>query len=477
MALPVSKHRHVAVLDVGKSNAKLVLFDLQEGRETAARAMPNEVRSDGPYPHFDVDHIFDFALGAMADHSRHQPIDAISITTHGASAALLAGSALALPVLDYEFAGPDSLASLYDQMRPGFSETFSPRLPQGLNLGAQLFWQARTFPADFSKADYLVTYPQYWAWRLTGVSATETTSLGCHTDLWNPRQQGYSTLVSRLELGALMAPTRSAFDPLGTVLPDVARRIGLPAGVPVYCGIHDSNASLLPHLLARQPPFAVVSTGTWVIVLAVGSSLEGLDEMRDTLANIDALGRPVPSARFMGGREYELIAAGAADDFDDESLRRVLERQIMVMPSLVAGSGPYPQRKGGWADGQGPTNPGETAVAATLYLALMTETCLSLATAQGPIVLEGPMAKNSLYCQALSALTGRAVVPSGGTTGTSAGAALLAAGPQAAKPPENDHGSKGPAFPYESPLRRYADTWKQRIGSMATDFGVNRSPG
>ncbi len=475
MALPVSKHRHVAVLDVGKSNAKLVLFDLQEGRETAVRVMSNEVRSDGPYPHFDVDRIFDFALGAMAELARRQPIDAVSITTHGASAALLAGSELALPVLDYEFAEPDSLASLYDQMRPDFSETFSPRLPQGLNLGAQLFWQARTFPLDFSKADRLVTYPQYWAWRLTGTGATEVTSLGCHTDLWNPRQRGFSTLVSRLGLGALMAPTRSAFDPLGTVLPDLARRIGLPAGVPVYCGIHDSNASLLPHLLARQPPFAVVSTGTWVIVLAVGSSLEGLDEKRDTLANIDALGRPVPSARFMGGREYELIAAGAAEDFDDKSLRRVLERQIMVMPSLVAGSGPYPLRKGGWLEGQSPANSGEVAAAATLYLAMMTETCLGLASAEGLIIVEGPIASNRPYCQTLSALTGRAVIPNAGTTGTSAGAALLAGGPQAAKPPENGHGSKGPAFPYESPLRRYADNWKQRIGSMATDFGVNRS--
>lgn len=29
-------------------------------------------------------------------------------------------------------------------------------------------------------------YPQYWALRLTGIAANEVTSLGCHTDLWNP---------------------------------------------------------------------------------------------------------------------------------------------------------------------------------------------------------------------------------------------------------------------------------------------------
>ena len=34
-------------------------------------------------------------------------------------------------------------------------------------------------------------YPQYWAYRLTGVLANEVTSLGCHTDLWNYRAGGF----------------------------------------------------------------------------------------------------------------------------------------------------------------------------------------------------------------------------------------------------------------------------------------------
>jgi len=36
----------------------------------------------------------------------------------------------------------------------------------------------------------------------------------------------------------------------------------------VFCGVHDSNASLLPHLGSRQAPFTIVSTGTWVILMA-----------------------------------------------------------------------------------------------------------------------------------------------------------------------------------------------------------------
>ena len=55
-----------------------------------------------------------------------------------------------------------------------------------------------------------------------------------------------------------------------TITPEVAQATGLDPATPVICGLHDSNASLLPHLLARRPPFTVLSTGTWVIVFAVG---------------------------------------------------------------------------------------------------------------------------------------------------------------------------------------------------------------
>ena len=41
----------------------------------------------------------------------------------------------------------------------------------------------------------------------------------------------------------------------------------------------------------------MVSTGTWVVLFAVGGDLDHLDPARDTLANVDALGRAVPSAR------------------------------------------------------------------------------------------------------------------------------------------------------------------------------------
>ncbi|MVA69846.1 carbohydrate kinase [Agrobacterium vitis] len=419
----------VAVIDIGKTNAKVVVLQASTGLELGCRRMPNTVVGEGPYPHFDTDKLWSFILDALKAFAAGPGFDAISITTHGASAALLDGDGeLAMPVLDYEYRYPEAITLAYEALRPAFDETFSPRLPGGLNLGAQLHYQKTAFPELFAGVATIVTYPQYWAFRLTGVAANEATSLGCHTDLWRPQQGCYSSLVERLELGPYLAPLRSAFDALGEVKQSLAEQIGLSRPVPVYCGIHDSNASLLPHLLRREKPFTVVSTGTWIIGFAVGSTATHLDPVRDTLANVDAHGHAVPSCRYIGGREFEILVQGleAPDEVEIErAAEQVISGDVMRLPCVVEGSGPYPTRSGGWT--VVPEGAAQLYAAASLYTAIMTASSLSLIGATGPVLVEGPFAKNSLYLRALAAFAGReVVVAEGGTpTGTAEGAALL----------------------------------------------------
>lgn len=419
--------RHIAVIDIGKTNAKLALVDLASVREIDHRRVANAVREDSLYPHHDTERLWRFILDGLAGLRRQYPIDAISVTTHGATAALLDGDgALAMPVLDYEHDGPDSLAADYDAVRPCFAESGSPRLPGGLNLGAQLFWQAHAFPEAFARVATILAYPQYWAWRLTDVLANEVTSLGCHTDLWSPATGDFSSLVDSMGWRSLMAPVKPAREPLGPVLPQVADYTGLDPATPVLCGIHDSNASLLPHLFMRRPPFSVVSTGTWMVAMAVGGRADRLDASRDTLINVNALGDQVPSARFMGGREYALLTDGCEEGWTEGDLAAVLSRQIFLLPSIQAGSGPFPEERSQWvADGE--ISDAERQVAISFYLAMMTASCLELIGADGVIVTEGPFAGNTLFLRMLSAATGRAVVANtDNATGTSIGAALLA---------------------------------------------------
>ncbi|MCO6051194.1 FGGY-family carbohydrate kinase [Mesorhizobium sp. RP14(2022)] len=450
--------RFVAVVDIGKTNAKLALVDLFSIRETAIRRMPNRVRRDGLYPHHDLEALWRFILEGLTELNRETPVDAVSVTTHGATVVVLdADGALALPVPDYEHDGPDELADAYDRVRPPFTETGSPRLPVGLNYGAQLFWQQMRFPDEWARVKTILPYAQYWSYRLSGVIAGEATSLGCHSDLWNPWEKKPSSLAESQGWVPLMAPVHQASDRLGPILRDVAQATGLRPDTPVFCGIHDSNASLLPHLLANRPPFSVVSTGTWVIAMAVGGQALSLDPMRDTLVNVSALGEPVPSARFMGGREYEVLMGSEAVSWGEADVAMVIERQAMLLPSVQAGSGPFPHRASAWVNGDD-LSTAQRYVAVSFYLALMTVTCLDLIGAEGETILEGSFTQNPLFARMLASATGRPVrVAASGGTGTSIGAALLAA-PDGARFSE-----EGRVIAPEPAFAPYAETWKQKV--------------
>ncbi len=421
--------RHVAVIDIGKTNAKLALVDATDMSEVEVLTRPNMVLAAPPYPHFDVEAIWRFLLDGLEQFQKAHGVDAISITTHGASCALIApNGALATPILDYEHTGPDDLAAAYDAIRPPFEETGSPRLPMGLNLGAQLHWQFEQDPALRERTATIVTYPQYWGHRLTGVPASDVSSLGCHTDLWNPSKAHYSSLVERLGISEKMAPARKSAEVLGPVLPQVASQTGLRPDTPVHCGIHDSNASLLPHVLTRTEPFSVVSTGTWVVAMTIGGEEVTLDPSRDALLNVNALGAPVPSARFMGGREFELAMNGQTTECAEQFLDLVANDGPMLLPAMVPDSGPFQGQEHSWMGSEPLPGTQERAAAVSFYLGLMTAECLSLTGHKGPIIVEGPFARNKGFASMLTAATNCRVDATATATGTSQGAALLATG-------------------------------------------------
>jgi sugar (pentulose or hexulose) kinase len=306
-------------------------------------------------------------------------------------------------------------------------------------------------------AQNYVNYPQYWGWRLSGVAATEMCSMGAHSDLWNPRKLVWSSMVERLGWREFLAPMRSAFDRLARIRPELSRRLGLDPATPVFCGIHDSSASLLPYLKEREPPFAVVSTGTWVILFAVGGAIDKLDPKRDTLANVTAYGDPVPVGRFMGGREFEKLAGGGTAEPTASDLDRVFADAIMALPTFVPGVGPFPAGKGRWTAPPETLSLGERAAAASLYLALVTAESLAAAGARGPIIVEGPFAANRVYCAVLSAIRGEPVTPSAARTGTTLGAVLLAT-----QTPPKRAAEPAPVEPLKHPLlEAYVDRWRQ----------------
>ena len=393
----------ILVFDVGKSRTKLHLVN-RRGEIAATRFRDNPVSEFEFGRALDAEGIAQWLKPQLHDLSRRAQISAVVPVAHGAAAALVTGDNLANPVLDYETEIPEDIASNYGALRGPFEETLSPRLPQGLNLGAQIYWQDQLYPKLTSPDTEILLWPQYWAWWLSGERASEFTSLGCHTDMWRPLSRGYSTLTLECEWNRRMPALTRAGEVIGAIRGELARETGLDPMCRILCGIHDSNAAL--HALRATAPdndLSIISTGTWFIAMRAGTSaMPVLNPRFDTLANVDVEGRPVPTARFMGGRDYEFILGyELGQSGTREGVARIIEggNHRVVRYNSASGQFVVPSTSA-WSD----VHFGTRADLAALHLALNSHVALTHIGATGPVIVEGRFARDEAFVSALAAL-------------------------------------------------------------------------
>ncbi len=402
------KNACTLVLDIGKSNAKLLLI-ADDGAVLARVSHANaSVDSGLGYRALGVAALQDWLLTSIPHLPGRERIGRISISTHGAAFCAVDGQELVLPPVDYEWDGYGEHRAAFEQAIDPFEHTGAPLLPLGLNAGLQLFWLQRTQPQAWARVRHWLPYPQYWAWWLTGVAASEVSSLGCHTQLWSPANGTFSDWARRASIAERFAPLRRAWDVLGPLRPDRAQQLALPPDCEVMCGVHDSNACLARYL--HHDAATLLTTGTWTIAMATGGQARDLKPERDELINVSVAGAPVPTARFMGGREFEVLCAGASPDLaTPAALADVIAQDWQALPGFAEAGGPFQGQTGRLLHAGRPADEVPAALRpalASLYCAQMSQQLVQAISSQGPVILEGPLAHNPAYGAALSALLG-----------------------------------------------------------------------
>ncbi len=414
-----------AVLDVGKTNVKLHIIDANYQMLYCAN-LTNKVLTSEPYPHVDVTGIWKWFIKHLRKAASQYVISAINVSAHGATIACVNDNNLVVPIIDYEWGGVEVSSQAYNAIRPSFDETFSPKLPHGLNVGLQLFWIEECFSEVFYSITTILMYPQFWVWRMTGIGVSEYTSFGSHTDLWNVKQLDFSSLVQKRNWRDRFPPFCGAKDPVAYVSQAFAEQTGISKNCVVYPGLHDSNSSFFRYMDSEgNVDKTIISTGTWVVLFSPSTPMSSIDESKDMLANIDINAKPVPCARFMGGREYsvicDLLNSPVNQTTEKTDIQKLISQQVMVLPSFGEGSGPF-----GRVYGKIVGEASHGAALATLYCALMTKYVLTLLENTEDIVIEGVFSKNKWFCSLLAQLVFPAVVwLSTEETGAVTGAARL----------------------------------------------------
>ena len=448
-----------------------------EGSILGTRSLPNATVDDPPWRCHDLVGTETWLLTTLAEFATRFELLAFVTSGHGSAGVLvreaeLSSEAPALPMIDYEQALPEDIRAAYAPQAGGFFDRGSAVMLGATHQARQMFWIETEAKSDFDKADWFLGVPQYWAWRLSGVAASEVTYLGAQSHLWNVPAAHWSEIVERRGWRRLMPPFHPAWDRLGRIRPELSRRYGLPPGLLILTGIHDSSANFYRYQTAGLSRMTVVSTGTWIVALSDHADLATLNETRGMTCNADVYGRPLGGALTMAGREFAAIAGDGAANAKSSAriLQELIAQGTMAIPSFGQDDGLFPGSAGkGHIVGPLPKSDDERLTLAVLYAALVTNECLEALSSKDLVILDGTFLREPLYASLVGALRPECNTAFNlASSGVASGAALLATHGMSDKVPlvtlEKPEPFHCPALP------DYAKEWRSRVISEQHRF-------
>jgi sugar (pentulose or hexulose) kinase len=223
-----------------------------------------------------------------------------------------------------------------------------------LNVGKGIKYAQDTFGNKFNQVKQILNLPQYFSYKLTGIASVDPTYVGCHTYLWDFRENKWSVVVDRLNIrDKLPEKLLKPWDKVGNISKQVADETGLSPDTMVTTGIHDSNASFLPHIISSDgKDFILNSTGTWCVIMHESEKVHfNRDELgKVVFYNLSAFNSPIKTAIFMGGLEFEAYdsliqgKAGELCTFDASLYEDIILRnECFILPGITRGTGQFPQ--------------------------------------------------------------------------------------------------------------------------------------
>ena len=397
----VSSKKLNIVLDIGKTNVKLTFVDSINNKTIKFF----KTKQKNIYRHgikiLNSNSIFKWALKKIEYIEKKHNLDKFVCTAHGTSIALISyDDKELLACTDYEYKF-DKLFYSYKKIAPKFNESFSPFLENGLNVGQQIYYLYKRKQKLIKETKYILNYPQYIVWKLTSSFSSEISYVGCHTHLWNFKRNKLSSFVKKIKLQKKFPEIRKAWDTIGQ------REIG-NSKLKIINGIHDSNASYLYFKNSDIKNFTLVSTGTWYIIFNQKTPLKNLNPSLDMLANIDVFGKPVPTMRFMGGREYDHLMGVFKISNETRPINNFSFHEYLIYPSYASGGGFSINKINiGFYEG---LNKGQIYYLICLYISFVINFCLNQMRSSNTIILDGPITKNITIMRMLSSLRKKQII-------------------------------------------------------------------
>ena len=252
----------IAVIDIGKTNKKIFLFDENFEVISQNSTQFDEVIDDDGFPCDDIVAIENWIKNQILNIQKKGTfkIKAINFTTHGASLLYLDKEGKRITPL-YNYLKKLDLKD-YDALyqNNGGAEEFSRKTASPiygmLNTGLQMLWIKKYKPEIWKQVDAILHYPQYLSYLFTKKITADYTSVGAHTATWNFDSMQYHNWLKDENI---KLPTPCKGDE--AIITEINGE-----KIAVGSGMHDSSSSIIP-LLEKEKDFILLSTGTWIIAM------------------------------------------------------------------------------------------------------------------------------------------------------------------------------------------------------------------
>lgn len=352
---------YIAVLDIGKTNKKMLIFDSALKLVDQRYTRIPEIERDGILLD-DISGLKSWILETLTYFAGLYKIRVISTSAHGATYALVdENMEHVMPQVAYNTdPGEDFHRHFYNICGDPVElqkSTATPNFNLLINPTKGILFSREHFRDGFDKAKHILLYAQYFGAWLTGNVCADPTYAGNHSYLWDFDTKSWSQVSDKLGIRALLPKSlKSPWDVLGNIRPEIAEATGLSPYTIVTVGIHDSNASLLPYMVLMEEPFLLNSTGTWCVIMNEKEEVKFADDELGKVVfyNMNAFRKPVKTAIFLGGMEFEHYTGlfkhlNNREDFpvfNKNVYEKVIrENAYFILPSVARGIGQFPDSR------------------------------------------------------------------------------------------------------------------------------------
>ncbi len=295
----------ILIFDIGKTNKKYFLINEQYKIVHSSSENFSETVDEDGFPCDDIILISEWITSSINNilQLKNFQVKAINFSAYGASFVNVdTNGKVVTPLYNYLKPYPEALnEKFYKQYgsKDDIALQTSSTTLGSLNSGMQLYRLKYEQPNTFSRIAFSLHLPQYLSYLISGNSSSDITSLGCHTRLWDFKQNAYHKWVLNEQLNLKFPPIYSC---------DFTRLINIQnKNIAVGIGLHDSSSALIPYLINFSEPFVLISTGTWSISLnPFNQTPLTIEELRqDCLCYLSYQGKPVKASRLFAGHHHD----------------------------------------------------------------------------------------------------------------------------------------------------------------------------